>query len=490
LPAFAVIVRVSRSVNENTPPLSPGAQSIRQRKADLQRSLDLCVRDGLVAMPIVTMSLPVNVFITALVTKGWELPKPAIGLLTAMPFLANFTQVFLVPFLTRLRPPKTLTVLNASLNTLCWLALAAILEFLPRDNPELAARTFTLWFFVASIFGALAGVTWNAWIQEWVPARLRGKYFGRRNRVLQISLLSFLLGAGWILARWDYAVGAFQSIIIGAVLLRAFSIYSQWISPTRPHRPTVPATLSFTEQIGVVKRSRSFLWFIAFGAVWSFAANCFGPFYHVFMFEQLNLSAWDVGILSTVSALGGALALPGWGRLLDRFGNRPVMVFSLLVWQTVNLLWCFLTPENNTIVYLIWALGGMTSMGAIASSGFVLGQFTILLRLLPLEAKSLAIGLNLAVTSLSAAIAPILGGIALRWGFQRFDDPVAVYHACFILQPLLAVAGCLILLRVEEPRASPLTMVFGAMRNIRTLSGVLGLDFLVNYVFYRPGKKS
>ena len=33
-------------------------------------------------------------------------------------------------------------------------------------------------------------------------------------------------------------------------------------------------------------------------------------------------------------------------------------------------------------------------------------------------------------------------------------------------------------------------MVFGAMRNIRTLGGVLGLDFVINYVFYRaPGKR-
>jgi MFS family permease len=460
-----------------------------QRKADLQRSLTLCVRDGFVAMPIVTMSLPVNVFITALVTKGWELPKTDIGLLTAMPFLANFVQVFLVPFLSRWQPPKLLTIINATMNLLCWITLAFLLDVIPRDRPDVAARWFIGWFFVSSIFGALAGVTWNAWIQEWVPARLRGKYFGRRNRVLQVSLLSFLLGAGWVLARWDYAVDAFQMVIAGAALLRVFSIYWQFASPTRPHRVVVTPTLSLIEQIDVVWRSRSFLWFVAFGAVWSFAANCFGPFYHVFMFEQLGLSAWDVGILSTVSALGGALALPGWGRLLDRFGNRPVMVCSLLAWQVVNLLWCFLTPHNNTIVYVIWALGGMTSMGAIASSGFVLGQFTILLRLIPLEAKSLAIGFNLAVTSLSAATAPIIGGIVLRWGLQRWSDPVAVYHACFVLQPLLAVAGCVLLLRVHEPQASPLTMVFGAMRNIRTLSGVLGLDFLVNYVFYRQPKR-
>jgi len=43
---------------------------------------------------------------------------------------------------------------------------------------------------------------------------------------------------------------------------------------------------------------------------------------------------------------------------------------------------------------------------------------------------------------------------------------------------------------VREPRASPLTMVFGAMRNIRTLSGVFGLGFLVNHVFYRAQRES
>lgn len=473
----------------NATTATAGNASPQRRKADLKCSLDLCVRDGFAAIPIVTMSLPVNVFITALVTKAWVLPKTDIGLLTAMPFLANFVQVFAVPFLSRWQPPKALTVFAATLNLMCWLALAFLLGVIPPDRPDIAARWFIGWFFVSSIFGALAGVTWNAWIQEWVPPRLRGKYFGRRNRVLQISLLSFLLVTGWVLARWDYAIGAFQAVIVGSAILRVYSIYTQWISPTRPHRPVVTPVLSLAAQIGVVRRSTSLLWFIAFGAVWSFAANCFGPFYHVFMFEELNLSAWDVGLLSTVSAFGGALALPAWGRLLDRYGNRPVMVCSLLAWQVVNLLWCFLTPSTDAIVYIIWALGGMTSMGAIASAGFVLGQFTILLRLIPLEAKSLAIGLNLAVTSLAAAIAPIVGGLVLKYALQRWSDPIAVYHACFVVQPLVAMAGCVLLLRVHEPLASPLTMVFGAMRNIRTLSGVLGLDFLVNYVFYRSPRR-
>jgi MFS family permease len=302
-------------------------------------------------------------------------------------------------------------------------------------------------------------------------------------------VLTFLLVAGWVLAHWDYAVPAFQGIIVAAMGLRVFSLRWQWTSPTRAHRPRPVAALSLGQQVDVIARSHSLLWFIAFGAVWFFAANCFGPFYQVFMFEQLGLSAWDVGVLSTVSALGGALALPAWGKLLDRYGNKPVMVVSLLVWQVVNLLWCLVTPRSHAMVYVIWALGGMTSMGAIASAGFVLGQFTILLRLIPLEAKSLAIGLNLAVTSLAAAVAPVAGGLILEAALRRWGDALAVYHGCFLLQPVLAGAGCVLLLKVHEPSASPLTEVFGAMRNIRTLSGVLGLDFLVNYVFYRQPKR-
>jgi MFS family permease len=200
------------------------------------------------------------------------------------------------------------------------------------------------------------------------------------------------------------------------------------------------------------------------------------------MFEQLGLTAFQVGLLATLAQLSGALSLPAWGQLLDRYGNKAVMTFSLILWQAQNFLWCFLDPDNRDILYAMWIWGGATS------AGFVLGQFTILLRLIPPTAKNLAIGVNLAVTSLVAASAPITGGAVLTWALGRWSDPLAVHHACFLLQPVLALLGSFLLLRVHEPQASSLTMVFGAMRNIRTLSGVLGLSFLVNYVFYRAQK--
>jgi hypothetical protein len=182
------------------------------------------------AMPLVTMSLPVNVFMTALVAKAFPMPKVMIGLISAMPFVGNFLQIFVASFLARWKPPKTLTVMAASLHLLSWVSFSVLLPWVPRDDLGRAAQLFVGWFLISSCFAAIAGVSWNAWIQEWVPGRLRGKFFGRRNGTLQISTLTFMLVSGWVLARWDYSIPAFQLIVVGAVLMRVFSLRWQWQS--------------------------------------------------------------------------------------------------------------------------------------------------------------------------------------------------------------------------------------------------------------------
>ncbi|MEO6246045.1 MAG: MFS transporter, partial [Opitutaceae bacterium] len=418
----------------------------------------------------------------ALLTQAFTLPKTTIGLICALPFFGNFLQIFVAPFLARWRPPKIIMIAAAAVHLLGWAALGALLPLIPRSDAAAAGGWLVGWFLVTSFFGAIAGVSWNAWIQDWVPYRIRGKYFGRRNAALQFSTLTFLFVSGWALAHWNYAIPAFQLIIAGIVGLRLLSLRWQWMNPAQPRKEIPANALPLRRQLDVVLGSRSLLGFIAFGAVWSFAANCFGPFYHVFMFEQLGMSALDVSLLSMLAQLSGALSFPAWGRLLDRFGNKSVMTVSLILWQVQNFLWFFLTPENRGMLFGMWLFGGAVS------AGFILGQFTLLLKLIPLEAKNLAIGVHLAVTSLVAAIAPITGGEVLTWALGRWPNALAVHHVCFLLQPVLALLGCLLLLRVAEPRASPLTMVFGAMRNIRTLSGVFGLSFLVNYIFYRSQK--
>jgi hypothetical protein len=230
-------------------------QATREHKADLLRSLRLCTAEGVMAMPIVTMSLPVNVFMTALVAKAFVLPKTTIGLISALPFVGNFLQISVASLLAKWKSPKTICVAAAACHLLSWCALGIMLPWIPRDDPHAAGHWLIIWFLITSFFGAIAGVSWNAWIQEWVPYRIRGKYFGRRNGTLQISTTGFLLVAGWSLGQWTYAIPVFQLIIAGAVLMRVFSLRWQWISPTRARKHALAPTLPLREQLGIVLQS-------------------------------------------------------------------------------------------------------------------------------------------------------------------------------------------------------------------------------------------
>ncbi len=455
-----------------------------QHKADLALSLLNSIREGVVAQPVVTIALPASMLITALVTKAFPLPAFEIGLMGAMPFIGNFLQIAFVPFLVRWQPAKVVSLVAATLHMLSLLAIGIFMPWIPHATPGEAAKWLIGWFFFSSLFSAVSGVGWSMWVEEWVPPRLRGKYFGRRNQIVQLATVVFLLVSGWALSRWNYSIYVFQGVLLVSVFLRLFSLHWQWVSPTRPYRPAPPMPNSIGQQARIVWAAKSFLMFVAFGSVWFFAANVFGPFYTVFMFNRVNLSAWEVGAVTALAQVGGALSLPAWGKLLDRYGNKPVMVFSLVIWQVSNFAWCFITPANGYLLYPMWAWGGATG------AGFILGLFTVGLRLIPPEAKSFAIGLNLAVGSLVAGIAPILGGWFLSHELARGVEPMRLYHFCFLAQPVIGLAGAFLLLRVKEPAASPLSMVVGAMRNIRTLSGVLGLGFFANYTFFKAQPKT
>ena len=201
------------------------------------------------------------------------------------------------------------------------------------------------------------------------------------------------MASGWVLSRWEYSVAAFQAVIFGSAFLRVFSLRWQWMSPTRPHRraPGRPASRSAARSTSSA-RSGSFLAFVVFGAVWSFAANCFGPFYTVFMFDRVGFSALDVGRRDRALARSAAPCRcpPGAASSTATATSRS---------------WCSRSssgssrcssgassnPGNRAMLYVLWTWIGATS------AGFVLGQFTILLRLIPPAAKKLAIGFNLAV---------------------------------------------------------------------------------------------
>ncbi len=448
----------------------------------LRRNLRLGLLDGVAAMPLVVLSQPGNFVLAALLTTLFAFSTRTYGFITSLPYWFNFLQVLLTPLLAQRLHARSMTIVSAWLHFAGWVALLVALPFLaPGENTRTLTVFFTV-FSVVALSGAINGVAWNAWMQECIPVRLRGKYFGFRNRLLYLSQFVFMLGVSGLLAWLNGSLLAYQLLFAGAILVRIVSVLAQQrmqdSTSTQAPAPEPP----WREQVGVVWRDVALVRFIVFASVMGFATNLVGPFVPVFMYGELHLSAAYTNLLILLGVMGAALTFPTWGRLIDRHGNVPVMIVSVILWQLSTVLMGWSTTHNLWLLYLIMPTGGFFV------AGYGIGLFGLLLKLTPPGARTMGMALFVSLSSLAAAFGPITGGYLITAAIAHGFAPMAVYHGAFFVSAILITLCCLLLHRVREPNSAGLTEVVGAMRNVRTVASLFGLSFLVNQVFIRaPG---
>ncbi|MDB6126815.1 MAG: hypothetical protein JWM35_711 [Verrucomicrobia bacterium] len=450
----------------------------------LRRNLRLGLWDGITAMPLTVLSQPGNFVVAALLTTVFSLSTSTYGLVTSLPFWFNFLQVLLTPVLAKRLHARSMTIASAGLQIFGWVVLLAGLPFIPPGERHRTVAIFVAVFSVVALASAINGVAWNAWMQECIPVKLRGKYFGFRNRLLYLSQVGFMLAVSGLLAGLDGSLLAYELLFGGAIVLRIISVVAQYRMRNSTSGNIPPPEPAWQEQVRTVWKDQTLVRFIVFASVMGFAVNVVGPFYPIFMYEELHLSAAHTNMLLLLGVLAAAIAFPTWGHLLDRFGNVPVMIVSVILWQVSNLFMCVSDPGNTWILYLIMPAGGFFS------AGYGIGLFGLLLKLTPSNARTMGMALFVSLSSLAAALGPITGGFLLNFAKSRGVAIIDVYHIAFVVSPFVVMLSCLFLRRVHEANSAAVAEVMGAMRSVRTMASLFGLSFLVNQVFFRAAKKT
>lgn len=457
------------------------SEAIDRADSKLRVNMRLSVIEGIFAMPICFVAGPGNFLLASLTTEAIGLDESVYGIIASLPAWSNVIQLFALPWLTRFASTKAICLAFSWVHVLAWLAVAATLPKIVASGPWHSPTLILCLFAVGAIAFAMVNVSWTSWVQEWLPTRSRGKYLGRRNLILQISTVAFLVLTARLLAHWrDDVVLGFQVVIFGSVALRSVSIVlQQWILPTK----NLPAESKASpwSQVSLIAANKPLVRFVLFGAAFGFAANFMGPFFPVYFFNVLGMSVDEVGRLVVVATVAGAFSMPAWGNILDRFGCRPQLTMALGLWMVVGYGYFAATPERTWPLYIIWAIGGA------AGAGFLFGSFNMILKLIPQEAKTTAISFNLAASSLAAACAPIAGGVIYEWAKGAFEDQLAVFHTMSAIHHTVVLSTGAILLGVKEPKSSSLSQAIGAMRQLRHLGALLGVSFFANYTFFKKG---
>jgi MFS family permease len=452
------------------------------RKRELLLSLKYCTIESCFSAPMLNLTLGNFPFIIGFAVKGLGWGDTGVGLLAAMPFLCLFIQPPVTLLLQRLLSLRQIMAVTIVMNALPWTLVSAF--------PWLGAQrdwVFLVIAFVATLSNAVCGVAWSASMSELVPLGIRGKFFGTRNMMFGFWTLVVVLAAGRIVDHYGNSLTAFGMIFSAAAAARMTGLFfltrMKFPSSVTELRPQASPLSTFT----AVFRDLNFVRLILFTGLFGFCLYLGWPFYSVYVLKELPLTVGDLTLLTTLWTLGGLVSLRTWGRLIDRFGNKPVMLMCAMIWLLAAAVsWLFSSPQHYAHLYANYFVTGFMMAGFQQ-----IGQFNLMIKMVPPQNKAHYISVYFSFTNMLIALGPLLGGFILHSlppdAGNLFGQHLTRYHVLIVASLALCLLCLHLLQMVREPAERSLKELAMVMRSMREFNPVLGIATLAEFMFTPRG---
>ena len=271
--------------------------------------------------------------------------------------------------------------------------------------------SWSLTLILGSVLGlsitASLGITgWFPILQDIVPAKLTGRFFGNFRAAWSLAFLLALLASAWFLGS-DPQWWKFRLLFILAFVL--FVCRALVLIPVGENPPlkTKESRSSLRDVLTGFFVDRSLHPLMGYLAAYAIALAICEPF-KIKLLKDLGYS--DGFILAAVATinLGAAVSLRSWGKLADRFGNRFIFSISHVAMIIVTLLWILVTPSTfgSVLVFALYFFHSVFNCGnGIAQTRYILHTIS------PDKQNHITL-LNNAVWIIWG-IAPLLGGLFL-----------------------------------------------------------------------------
>jgi MFS family permease len=385
-----------------------------------------------------------------------------IGMFASIPQLTNLLQPLGAYLGDRIKSRNWYSLLIFGTSRLLWLIIVPGIWLVSssRIQPhQLVLLTlFIIW--VSNILEALGRASFFSWIAVLVPQRLRGRYFGFRNSVVNLTNFIGVPLLGLAVSSWPGgSLSGFGAVLVVGIVLGIISLgfhfFMTDVNPTLLH--AADSDTDHGSHWGTVfsfLNDANFLRFLLYSGLWSFAVNVSAPFFNLYLLGDLNIDVSVVTLYNSLGAGANLLMLMFWGRLADRIGNRPLMLTVGILVALTPLLWL----EAGTAPIFLWVwfpllhmLGGATWAAIDLCSG------NLMMAVTPLRNQSIYFAIAAAVPGITGAIGITTGGfVATVIGFGGLPT-------VFALSAVLRLVALLPLVFVHEQRSLPLGQLMGVL---------------------------
>jgi MFS family permease len=355
------------------------------------------------------------------------------GLVATLPLLAGGLLQLLAP-----RAIARITSLRR------WVAICHVVQalaFVPlillalRGGPAAPIVFVSAALYWAAGMASAAG--WTPWMSRVVPARIRSRFFGRRQGLVQAAMLAGLLGAGLALdasrgARAVYAAMFALAMIARLVSALAIARQGQGISPTPRRRMrlrSIPPRLRGTPRA-------TLLGYLLAALV---ATSISGPFLTPYLFVHEHVTYAGYCMFSATIVVVKIAALPVFGRVIARTGVRRVLMTCALAISAIPLMWAASS--------VFWWLLVIQLYAGVAWAGFELGMLMTLFDAADDAERTTIQSAFSALQAIGTAGASLIGGtiLAAQGGGH------AAYTWLFIISAFARLAAAALVVR-QLPR--------------------------------------
>jgi MFS family permease len=305
--------------------------------------------------------------------------------------------------------------------------------------PLPAAGQLLIWVVITLgvIRSAAGNICYPAWMSltgDIIPIEARGRFFGSRNFVMVIAgiVMTYLIGEfiTQVGSPQGYQLALALSFITGMA-----STYFFWrikdMQADQVVHSSMPISLVAIWQD--LRASPVFVQFSLATALWNFSLNIAGPFFNVYMAQDLRFTAAMIGITSVATSITKLLTQRKIGELADRWGAGRVQMLSMLLIPTLPLAWIF--------AHQLWHVVLINTFGGLFWGAFELASFNFLLVFMPEGQRARYSAIFQIVVTISLAAGAAFGStlISSPWGYNGvfLSSAVGRFMAAFLFLGLM-----------------------------------------------------
>jgi MFS family permease len=330
-----------------------------------------------------------------------------------------------------------------------WIPIMALPLLWPQVGPWLLIAGVALYF----TFSHFTAPAWNALITDLLHSDERGTYFARRSRVMALtSFLALCLG-GALLSVFDESRllwAGFAVIFFAAGLSRSASALLVVKVADLPlhHADGNRTGFRVFLRTGVSKNFRQFL---LFSGLMHLAVLISGPFFVIYLLQDLHLAYWEYGTWLAAGIIGQLVTLPGWGQFSDRFGNKALLTFTGVLVAVLPMLYLCSTAWPFLVM--------VNFFGGVVWAGLGLGLNNYVFDAVQPADRAKAVAVSSTVNAIGWAIGTLIGSwligaipAAVTLGTLPLQPPSNLPFIFFLSGLLRLIVSAALLRTFHEPR--------------------------------------